>query len=224
VKTSVMDGGGKIQLFEVWGQLTIDNLLLVNGYTELSGGAIYAYSNSTLIIISSKFTDNRAEDNGGAIATEVTSSLFILDATLSSNSATNGGALHILGNLRCYNSIVSSNRAEVQGGAILGGLSSDIQVYNSTCSDNVCAGSGGCFSSTGILECTNVKIVGNEAMFGSAQVHTDLGSSLIMNNSFYSNQYGKRRFGHSVASGPLLDELVFDVIFGLGQLGCGNSK
>jgi nitrous oxidase accessory protein NosD len=41
-KTAVIDGSSRVQLFDVWGQLTFVNMTLTNGHTTKFGGAIRA--------------------------------------------------------------------------------------------------------------------------------------------------------------------------------------
>jgi hypothetical protein len=40
VEAAMIDGSNKIQLFDVWGQLTLVNVTLTNGFDQNSGGAI----------------------------------------------------------------------------------------------------------------------------------------------------------------------------------------
>jgi hypothetical protein len=74
IENSVANGGGKVQLFDVWGNLTIVNMTLLNGHTPVAdnygssnGGAIIARPSAELNVVGSLFSDNGA-DFGGAIA------------------------------------------------------------------------------------------------------------------------------------------------------------
>jgi hypothetical protein len=66
IGTSVINGGGKIRLFDVWGKLSIRNMTVINGYVK----------------------SYRPSDGGGAIRVQPSAELNITGSTLVNNIAT----------------------------------------------------------------------------------------------------------------------------------------
>lgn len=62
-----ISGGGLVQLFKVSGSLNLTNLILQDGYTQASGGAVASSPSAQLHIEGCAFVGNQA-DMGGAIA------------------------------------------------------------------------------------------------------------------------------------------------------------
>jgi hypothetical protein len=62
------------------------------------------------------------------------------------------------------------------GGAVVGISESYIQLLNSTCSNNICQGNGGCAHILGDFLGSNSTISGNEAAYG-AGIYTDFGAT-----------------------------------------------
>jgi predicted outer membrane repeat protein len=131
----VIDGGGAAvnsHIFYINGGavFTLNNVVVQNGYTSGSGGAIVGYGPDDVInIIASSFQNNKAEVHGGAI--EAAGQINILASNFSGNKALGldqngtdypgmGGAIHQTG----YNSLnislsnFAGNIAADGGGAI----------------------------------------------------------------------------------------------------------
>jgi predicted outer membrane repeat protein len=171
------------------GGLSVTNTSFTNN-TAYTGGAVYIITDN-LFVTASNFTANQATV-GGAIATGVstTTSSTIISHTvlanviLTSNEATSGGALNIQNSLDCVDCTISNNSAHTQGGAIVGGPSSVMTLTDTICNNNTCKGNGGCLYTTGMLQCDNCTVTGNEAVFNGAALYTDFGSQL---NITFSN-------------------------------------
>jgi hypothetical protein len=102
IETSVINGGGKIQLFDVWGKLTLVNMTLTHGFVKINvggGGAIIVQPSAELNITSSTFKNNIATvpdpdfqfGAGGAIYTSSNATLTITGSTFGNNSAAGDG-------------------------------------------------------------------------------------------------------------------------------------
>jgi predicted outer membrane repeat protein len=92
--TAVIDGGYTVQLFDVWGQLTVVNMTLVNGFTVDFGGAIYSRAKTQVMISGSGFGWHQAS-YGGAIYSGMNSKMTISDSVFINNVCTgSGGAIY----------------------------------------------------------------------------------------------------------------------------------
>jgi predicted outer membrane repeat protein len=93
-KTAIIDGGNKVQLFDVWGALTVINMTLTNGFTVDFGGAIYSRADAAVNGTGSVFSGHQARF-GGAILLNHNSLLHISGCEFSNNSCSEtGGALY----------------------------------------------------------------------------------------------------------------------------------
>ena len=130
------DFGGAI---ENYGDLTITNSSLI-GNTAVEGGAILN-SNGYLTIHDSDISDNSAEFGGAVVV--FGGEFELRRSTVSGNSSTSdGGAIALTyGRLRIYESSLTGNTA-VNGGAIYGAGAS-IGLVDTVLSDNRAEGDGG---------------------------------------------------------------------------------
>jgi fibronectin-binding autotransporter adhesin len=215
-KTAIIDGGNAVQLFDVWGQLTLINLTLSNGNTTDFGGAIYNRVNSRVAISGSVFTghqasyggaicsdsevtisdtafsNNFASETGGAVYSEVNSTMAVSYANFDSNTAGGGGgALYAGNNSVCSisNNTVFTNNSAPIGGAVYTDTSSNLTLSDCVFQKNRCSDSGGA-AYIG-LDCTaivsNTTFTNNKADIGGA-IYTDVGSVLTVSSStFYAN-------------------------------------
>jgi predicted outer membrane repeat protein len=130
----------------------------------------------------------------------VESGIHLDSVIMTNNVAASGGAMSVLDVLQCRNSIISSNSAQSQGGAIAAGSSSHLTISDSVCSNNTSGGNGGCFYSTGRLDCDNCTVTDNTAVLNGGAIHTDFSTfsatfnaSLLTNNT--AQQSGGAWFG-----------------------------
>eukprot|EP00953_Heterococcus_sp_UTEX-ZZ885_P035577 18362-Heterococcus_DN1.PRE.1 len=158
-----------------------------------SGGAVFLKGSLTYIS-NSTFTANQA-NLGGAVAAAADCDLHLSEVVLTGNVAASGGAMNVLSFLGCSNCTFSGNSAQSQGGAIVGGSSSDLRMANSTCTHNTCRGNGGCFHTTGSLHCDNCTVSGNEAAFNGGALYTDFGAIITLNTSLISENAAQQSGG-----------------------------
>ena len=178
-----LSGSGSTRLFlvDTDGRLTIQEMILTDGYSGSSyGGAVYVENNGTFIAENSTIKDSATDDwAGGAIidfggtvtlidsivannqsnygAINSIGTLEIVGSTIMSNTATiAGGALSVGGEVIIQNSHIHHNSAP-NGGALLIGSSADVDIVASTFNDNIANGTiidetgGGAILSDGFL-------------------------------------------------------------------------
>jgi predicted outer membrane repeat protein len=162
------DGGGIYNA----GDLTLDDVVVVNNIAEDSGGGIY--STGTLTIESSTIDDNHASNGGGIYST---GDLTLDLTTVIDNTATSvGGGIFTTGSVTIQSSTIEGNHAWFGGGArFTTAASSIVVIANSTFSENTAhdgtwtTGTGGGLYISGAENTTAVKIVnstfsGNQAV------------------------------------------------------------
>jgi hypothetical protein len=182
-----------------------------------SGGALFITgvkgTLSKWTVTASTFAFNEASV-GGAIAGDVSAELNLDSVLVSSNVAVSGGGLSVLGTLNCINSIISGNSAQLQGGAIVAGLSSELYMTNYMCSNNTCRENGGCFYSSGTLLCDNCTVTGNEALFNGAAVYREYGISFGMtfSNSLITDNTAQQSGGAWFGAGSDQEDTI-DILF-----------
>ncbi len=121
---NTISGNNSHRIFEVRGNLTLDNLTLSGGYSSVGGGAIYLGAGATLAIQNSTVTDNRAlpsEDDisrGGVIVgvSEGDYSVTIRDSLFTSNRSAHGGDIMNLESLSGTKSVTIENSAFINNG------------------------------------------------------------------------------------------------------------
>ena len=132
-----IDASNQARIFNINGNnITINDLIFINGYNNDTGGAIY--SNAAITLNNVIFTNNRAE-NGGAIFTENTTT--INNATFNNNGATTfGGAINTMGKTTINNATFNNNNAS-NGGAMI--ISNDTAINNIVLNNNPSTSPGG---------------------------------------------------------------------------------
>jgi len=184
------------------------------------GGILYLINGSEVDVVSCTISNNTAGTAGGGIYNDPGSSLLISFSVLDSNQVTSGGtastwyggAIHNGGTLTLNLSTLNNNSIQAGpsvGGAICSFSDADIDIYNSTISNNS-ADSGGGIShlSSGTLTITGSTVNDNTAEGLSAEaygggVHT--GSKLIIKNSTLSGNHSAHAGGAIAANGPSAD-------------------
>ena len=132
------DGGAVYGSFD---KLSAVNCEFSANHAQSNGGAFYVQSNDGFIDLCN-FIDNRAGFDGGAL--DISNNFLITRTVISNNSASYGGAInyqsysyynHVQDNLNIYNSTISNNMALESGGAFRIGQS-NITVHDSNIYDN----------------------------------------------------------------------------------------
>jgi Right handed beta helix region len=164
VESAEIDGTSSMQLFNVFGSLTLANLMLSNGLSD-SGGAVYVQPAAT-VNMTGCTVRNCDANYGAGIYLATTSKVNITDCTLTSNSAAAaGGALYSLADstVILHGVAVLDNRAATTGGAmnVQGSLTADA----STFIRNACSTRGGAVNGeiTSALVFQNCTFVNNES-------------------------------------------------------------
>ena len=166
------------------GELELENVTLMNGYTDqplhsggirlntesklkmsnskiincraVYGGAIHPFRNVTVEINNSTFANNSAELGGAICTTKSNNNLIIKNASFENNVSKD-----ILGETDVY------NRKNIYGGAIY--TQSPTEIENSKFTNNSCENTGGAIASTHRdTSVKNSEFKGNKALFGGA--------------------------------------------------------
>ena len=166
------------------GELELENVTLMNGYTDqplhsggirlntesklkmsnskiincraVYGGAIHPFRNVTVEINNSTFANNSAELGGAICTTKSNNNLIIKNASFENNVSKD-----ILGETDVYNS------KNIYGGAIY--TQSPTKIENSKFTNNSCENTGGAIASTHRdTAVKNSEFKGNKALFGGA--------------------------------------------------------
>ncbi len=122
-------------------RLDLNNVIISNSLASVSGGAIANVANTVLNVVNSQFIGNLAA-NGGAIATR--STIMVISSSFTNNNASGGegGAIQSLdARLDVIGSYFNNNGARY-GGAIFKG-SSLVVIVESNFNDNTAADDGG---------------------------------------------------------------------------------
>ncbi len=161
--STTVDGGGTERVVEVFGTgTTIDGIVLTNGSSTGSGGAVRVNSGAKLTLVASTVS-NSVGRSGGGISN---SGSLTLDATtVSGNTAsTTGGGVNSSGSLTTRNSTISGNYAAVGGGMKVG---SKTVLSASTVTANTARSSGGGISSSSSKAKVEASVIaGNAARSG----------------------------------------------------------
>jgi len=203
-----IDGGGKVQVMQNVGTLTLQYLTIANGYNTSDGGGIYT-DGQLLTVSNCVFSDNVATNangaNGGAIAGQgqvtVTNSTFSDNQAATSNASTiaSGGAISTTETLNVSNSTFSGNSVYggTSGQAIGGAMSnteSTLNVTNCTFTDNQATGGsynvGGAITTIyGIDAIINSTFSGNQTTGsqGGGGAISEFGGMSVTNSTFSGN-------------------------------------
>lgn len=206
-----IDACGRVRIFYCAGRnVTIKNITLKNGFTEMRGGAIFNDNRGTLTIVESKLSGNASKNNGGAIynrgtlvisksaLTENTTNdeggaisnrgeLTISESEFAKNAASRmGGAISNTGELSVVSSKLTSNQARLGGGVICnGGI--EFFIADSTLSENIseCIDGGVIFNEEGGFRISECRISNNKSL-GNIVCNVD--SLQIFNTDFEANE------------------------------------
>ena len=193
-------GNDRVQVFQVNSDVTVtlDSLVIRNGYSSNYGGGIY--NNGFLTVKNSDFIGNRVNSNsgssyGGAIANQG-GTLIVTHSTFSANTAPfqtevtgQGGAIYSSGGeLIITNSTFDNNSASAGGAIRCTGTSNVLTVESSTFSFNDAANGGAVYNNcTSTIESSS--FLNNTAIDNGGAILTDndTNPTEVTNTTFYSN-------------------------------------
>ncbi len=159
--------------------VTLKNLVIINGFSDSTGAAVY-WTGLNGKIINSTFKNSVSKNIGGAIY--FSNSAIVTDSKFINNSANFGGAVN-LDNGVVTNCEFEDNFAKYLGGAIFSSQHSNI--FNSTFKLNEAGDGGGIyFFKTGLVE--NTIFEKNNAI-GYGGAITNEGKIVIKNSTFLKN-------------------------------------
>ena len=160
-----ISGAGQFRIFDVQdgGQLTIKQLLLIDGNGDsLQGGAVRAGRDAQLYVEDSSFLNNRARF-GGAIGARGQSSVTVKNSSFKNNSAERGGAILLAtSEAMIESSRFQQNLATESGGAIII-YRGEIAIDNSTLYGNVAGAGGAVYVNGGDVTLTHLTMMDNSA-------------------------------------------------------------
>ncbi|MBE6497840.1 MAG: hypothetical protein E7Z81_06135 [Methanobrevibacter sp.] len=176
-KTITIDGAGNTidcknnQIYSTKGDITLKNLVFINGKSSV-GGAIFIAGSATYNIINCTFINNTAGNIGGAIYNDVVATLTITNSRFINNSASvSGGAINSKGDVVVENSSFISNTVSRDGGAIHAERSVDVSnsVFNLNRAYNaVFSTYGGAINAKEEIFVNNCNFTENNAYKGGA--------------------------------------------------------
>ena len=200
-KTGSYNSGGGIYIGNGCSLTMKDNAKIIGNETGVSGGGIFANTDSTLIIEHCSVSGNKASGSGGGI--HAIGALTMDHCTVDDNSTTgdSGGGVCVSGTAEIKGgSIIAHNEADVSGGGIYAGggrltlVNSTVggdQDYDGTHSTkskgNKAKSGGGIFAKNCILTMTQGSVSCNTAtdsgsnVFGGG-IYVGEGSTLTMQN------------------------------------------
>jgi predicted outer membrane repeat protein len=180
VDSAIIDGGGRMQLLDVRGVLTLINMTLSNGFSdEENGGAVSIGSFGSLSVIGSVFSNNVVIGKATAVATSTSN--FVDDGDAED-------ALTITG----------------RGGAVYGDVNSKISISNSTFINNTAAIRGGGIWSEGTVSImnslftSNAACVGHVARCAGGGAVACNGDNLTISDSIFTNNSAVDHYGYDL--------------------------
>lgn len=188
----VIDGS-----FEIYSSTMIGNVAGPAGTAAPgNGGALHVsgMSGTNVVVTDTDVLNNTAASEGGGLWNQAGSVMFVRSSFVSGNSAFGidpdnggGGIFNNGGMTTVFNSTVSRNYAEVNGGAIFNLLGSELLVSQSSLNDNVAGNAGGGLYNDADATVAKSNIVKNTAMTGGGVYDDDDGTTILNNATVTQN-------------------------------------
>ncbi len=189
------DGGGVFIRGET---SVIMNGVTLNGNDATNGGAIFNQTDEAIRINTSTIQDNIVLRDGGGIHNS--GILTITDSTLRGNRAVNGGGIFNIGRTVIFESLLWSNRASGAGGGVHHSGGDILRFWNSTLTANRADEQGGALVNLADSDLSFVTITNNQAPRGGgiAQAGGTLRIDILrIRSSIVANNPGGDCFGRS---------------------------
>lgn len=180
--------------------VVMNNLILKDGVTIGSGGAIHSSSGSDTTLINCQLLNNTAAISGGAIFND-NAALTLTDTTVKNNSTSNnhGGGIYSSGvtsSLTITNSIIEANISASSGGGIyLTEGAATATITNSSVTNNKANKGGGLYNTGSALIITRSSFSGNQSALNGGGIFANNSSSLILRNSTLAENTAKNGGG-----------------------------
>lgn len=198
--------GGAISIGKNTGITAVDTMFYSN--KAVVGGAVCGSIGSRIVADNITFNENEA-DIGGAVYSAKGSIIIINNSQLTSNKVTtNGGAIYIRENvaLTSINTAFSKNMAEGLGGAICGGVKSEVILANCEFKDNDASSGNAVYNPKQAV----VILMGNTSIDsadfqnnGELKIEDAINTKISIDSIAYSSKL--------VISGRLVDEYDFPI-------------
>lgn len=192
------NNASRIFFVDSGGDLTLNEITIMNGVSIDDGGGIYNLG--ALTLTSSIVTNNSAKSGGSGIYNGDTSAtLIITNSTISDNTTNGFAAIFNFGTIILTNSIVSNNTSVHNGGGINNNnAGATLTVINSTIAGNKATGSGGgigggIVNADGTVTLTNSTISNNTATTTAGGIFNT--GKVTLSNSTLSNNTSKGNTG-----------------------------
>ncbi len=234
---TTLDASSAGRVITATADVTIENLLIINGNTAAPGGGIYINSNNTLIvnnstimsntvtgggnsggglysngdgqliINNSTFSNNKSDHSGGGIFTDDPS--MITGSTFNYNTANLGGGLDSSANSTTWitNSTFYSNTGSTSGGSIYIFGGGTLTVTNVTVSDGASASGGGLNVASGSTANFINTIIANSVSGGDCVNDGTIGSNAYNLIEDGSCATGTITYTHVISGDPQLGSL-----------------
>ena len=163
------------------------------GYNRASAGGVIYTIESSIAIENSYFFRNEAKEGGGGVLHAFNCTLTIAgDCLFVQNVAVYGGVVYAdYGSISIVDSVFDSNNAMGFGGVMdtnYGNL--NINIVNSTFTNNTAANGGVIFTAYGLVNISDSSFTRNTAYSDGGVMYTDYGTFVITNTTFDSNIAG----------------------------------
>lgn len=192
---TTIDGGGKItfnganstRLFYVNAgtSLTLNNLVLTNGYSDADyGGAVYVDS-ATLTLNKTTIQKSRTKGFAGGAIISFTGNVTLNDSVIQ-NNASNYGAVNATGTLTINRSVFQDNTATDGGAAVSAG--GTINIHSGVFRNNKATNTnsiGGAILTLGSITLQESSLSANQAGSGGG-IYVAQGATLVMDSSTIS--------------------------------------
>ncbi len=189
-QTLTVLGNGTFRVFTFVNSavVTLNRIIVTNGFSNTQGGGIFMGDSSTLHLNGSTITGNTAAAQGGGIYMSNSGTIHSHGSTIRNNNAGSGGGIYIFdsGTLNLSTSTINNNTVSGNGGGIYNGTSGTVNAINNTIDGNTAAGSGGGVYNTATITFTNNTVTSNSANSGGGIYNTftaTLTNNLVALNS-----------------------------------------
>lgn len=174
-------GGGVL----VDGNLTMNNSIIANNFSQNSGGGIGVNTGGMLTLNNSEVSNNRSNNVGGGIQNSC--GIVVLNSSNIINNETtrDGGGIRNCGTLSVNSSTVRENSSNLFGGGIYN--SGIATISNSTVKENTGNDGGGVYNVVNSLRITNSTISSNLANDDGGGIRISGGTAIVINSTISMN-------------------------------------